>query len=259
MKHVSRDEWGARPPSGAGNVLVSNVLGTGVHWYGGAVGGRVRVHADCAGVVRQTQAHHMQGNGWADIAYTDLVCPHGYIFEGRGRGAGSAAFGNSFHNARYYATCAIWGKGDGPAPEPLLNGIAEAVALHREWGARSDVIGHRDAVRTECPGEELYGYVQAGRFDAPSPSPSRPIKSPPVKSFTQKGISVRVIDLRKASNSRLVRGAGVKPMQRLLNVPADGMAGNQTRHALGVAQKRAGLPVDYMFGPATATALLAGK
>lgn len=259
--YITREEWGARATRGNGNKLLPNVLGTGIHWHGGSVAPRVRHHHQCAGVVRAIQADHMDRQGWADIGYSDLVCPHGSIFEGRGKGRGSAAFGNDFHNARYYATCAIWGKGDGPANRDMLEGLAEAVALHRAWGARGDVIGHRDARNTECPGDELYGYVQSGRFttwqipDIPKPPRERPPKS---ATPTTKGVTVQIIDLRKAG-SQLVRGPGVAPMQRLLGTTADGLGGANTRRALGQAQERARLTVDYMFGPATANALLAGK
>lgn len=262
--YVTRKEWGARSAKGGGNKLVANVMGTGIHWHGGPIASRVRHHHQCAGVVRQIQNSHIDGNGWADIAYTDLVCPHGYIFEGRGRGNGTAAFGNSFHNARYYATCAIWGKGDGPANRAMLDALADAVALHRKWGARSDVIGHRDATATECPGDELYAYVQASRFHTIArPDDLEPVTSskPPRPSSraTTKGPNVRIIDLRRAATGALVRGPGVAPMQRLLRVTDDGLAGPDTRRALGKAQKRAGVAVDYMWGPKTAAALLAGK
>ena len=88
--------------------------------------------------------------------------------------------------------------------------------------------------------------------------------TPPAKSTPQtqpsskETLTVRLIDLRNA-HLALVEGAGVRPLQRLLTVPADGLAGPRTRRALGAAQKRAGLPVDYIFGPTTAEALLAGK
>lgn len=88
--------------------------------------------------------------------------------------------------------------------------------------------------------------------------------TPPAKSTPQtqpsskETLTVRLIDLRNA-HLALVKGAGVRPLQRLLTVPADGLAGPRTRRALGAAQKRAGLPVDYIFGPKTAEALLAGK
>lgn len=264
--YVTRKEWGAREAKRGGNQLVANVMGTGIHWHGGPIASRVRQHHQCSGVVRQIQSSHMDSNGWADIAYSDLVCPHGYIFEGRGRGKGTAAFGNSFHNARYYATCAIWGKGDGPANRNMLDALADAVALHRKWGARTDVIGHRDATATECPGDELYAYVQASRFhsvgrtdDLEPVTKSKPPR-PASSRATTKGPNVKIIDLRRAgSGSALVRGPGVAPMQRLLRVTADGLAGPKTRRALGAAQKRAGVAVDYMWGPATAAALLAGK
>ena len=34
-------------------------------------------HTRCTGVVRSIQSFHMDGNGWNDIAYNFLVCPHG--------------------------------------------------------------------------------------------------------------------------------------------------------------------------------------
>lgn len=81
-------------------------------------------------------------------------------------------------------------------------------------------------------------------FPAPKPAPS-------------KGLNVKIIDLRDVAP--YVTGPGVKPMQRLLGVPADGLAGPGTRAALIAAQKRCGLTADAIFGPATAEALLAGK
>jgi peptidoglycan hydrolase-like protein with peptidoglycan-binding domain len=66
---------------------------------------------------------------------------------------------------------------------------------------------------------------------------------------------VKQLDLRNA-HKKLVTGAGVKPMQRLLGVTADGKAGAKTQAALKAAQKRLKLDVDAIFGPATATALL---
>ena len=97
---------------------------------------------------------------------------------------------------------------------------------------------------------------------APSRGETRPPIVQPVKATPQttasKGLNVKTIDLRNA-NKALVKGAGVKPLQRLLGVTADGLGGSGTRTALGNAQKRCGETVDYIFGPATAEALLSGK
>lgn len=99
-------------------------------------------------------------------------------------------------------------------------------------------------------------YVAPGRT-VPVASRTTP-RTPAPPARTQRTLTVKLIDLRNASRA-LVRGPGVKPLQRLLGVPADGLGGPGTRAALGRAQQRAGLPVDYIFGPATAEALLAGK
>jgi len=98
-------------------------------------------------------------------------------------------------------------------------------------------------------------YVAPGRT-VPVASRSNPRPAPaPAR---QEGLDVKLIDLRNAEHA-LVKGPGVKPLQRLLGVRADGLGGRDTRTALGAAQKRAGLSVDYIFGPNTAEALLAGK
>ena len=73
------------------------------------------------------------------------------------------------------------------------------------------------------------------------------------------GLIVRTIDLRNASTAHPVTGLGIKPLQRLLGIPADGYAGQHTRWALGAQQAVHHLAVDYIFGPASASAFLAGN
>jgi len=108
------------------------------------------------------------------------------------------------------------------------------------------------------PWDEFMALI-VGRADtAPSRGEPRPPLVQPAKPAPTTGLNVKTIDLRNA-NKALVKGAGVKPLQRLLGVTADGLGGSGTRTALGNAQKRCGLPVDYIFGPDTAEALLAGK
>jgi peptidoglycan hydrolase-like protein with peptidoglycan-binding domain len=107
--------------------------------------------------------------------------------------------------------------------------------------ARADIIARANA--TNPP------PAKPGPTPAPAPKPVAP---------ASKGLNVNTIDLRNAGTT-LVKGAGIKPLQRLLGVTADGLAGSGTRAALIAAQKRCGLTADAIFGPATAEALLAGK
>jgi hypothetical protein len=90
------------------------------------------------------------------------------------------------------------------------------------------------------------------------PSPIRPVPNP-VPPAPIGGLIVRTIDLRNASSAHPVTGLGIKPLQRLLGIKADGVAGDHTRWALGAQQAVHKLAVDYIFGPASASAFLAGN
>ena len=92
----------------------------------------------------------------------------------------------------------------------------------------------------------------------PTPAPARP--PAPAHPIQNGGLVVDVIDLTHA-DTHPVTGPGVKPMQRLLGVVADGSAGPVTKRALGAAQRRMFGPagVDFKFGVNTVSDLLAGK
>ena len=162
---VTRSAWGARSPSGSGNSLTGNGKGYALHWEGPEMGSRS--HSECDNLMRSIQNYHMDTQGWSDIAYNLAVCEHGHIFEGRGKEKGSGANGTSDANHNYQSICALVGEND-PQPTALLDGIADAVAMIRSWGAGSAQKGHRDFVSTACPGNALYNHMKAGRFGSGS-------------------------------------------------------------------------------------------
>jgi hypothetical protein len=164
MKFVSRAEWGAAYPQGNGPIP-GPVLGVTCHWEGphmGAFG-----HDRCALKVRTIERFHATVRGWAGIAYNLVVCPHGYVFEGRGAGIRSAANGTSSigGNDQWYAVCYLGGVGDGFTAEGRA-GFADAITYLRQHGAGLQVNGHRDHHSTECPGDEIYVWAHG-----PHPAP----------------------------------------------------------------------------------------
>lgn len=163
---VSRSAWGARPPRGITGSSMAR--GVAVHWEGPTMGWPWP-HSQCAARVRGIQAFHMDSRGWADIAYNDLVCGHGYVFEGRGPDVRNAANGgNGNDNATHMAICYIGGEGDEftAAARDAINDAAEHLGV-----AGGDWRPHRYFTETACPGDVIAAWVAAGhpRVTAPTP------------------------------------------------------------------------------------------
>jgi hypothetical protein len=64
---------------------------------------------------------------------------------------------------------------------------------------------------------------------------------------------------RSSSRQRTVRGGGVRSLQRVLGLPADGVFGPNTESAVKRFQRRHGLTVDGVVGPMTRRALGLGS
>jgi peptidoglycan hydrolase-like protein with peptidoglycan-binding domain len=270
MTFITRAQWGARPPKSNGNAIGAHPLGVAVHYSAANLGSSP--DSLCDDKVRGIQNYHIDHNGWADIAYSFLVCPHGNVFEGRGTGKGSAANGTTQGNLDYYAVCALGGPKDTPSVL-MLDSIGDAIGLCRNAGAAAKVIGHRDLFPTACPGTALYAYVRLGgwaklvvkvkaavvRVVAPSRSDTRPPIAKPAR--------VRLAvdgDFGPLSKKRLQQWAGVaqdgdlgpiswKAIQRKVGgLAVDGAPGPLTWRRL---QTVVGSPADGIPGPVTYRAL----
>jgi uncharacterized protein YdcH (DUF465 family) len=137
--------------------------GVSLHWEGPRMG--AFEHTACAEKVRGIQRYHRETKNWADIAYNGVVCPHGWIFEGRGAGVTSAANGDTGPNDTHYAVCYLGGEGDGFTDDGKA-GFHNAVQwLRSEGDAGPEVNGHRDHKATDCPGDLIYGWLRRHDFD----------------------------------------------------------------------------------------------
>ena len=163
MKFVSRAAWGARPRGATTSTHpIGSTRGVTLHWEGPHMGSFP--HGQCASKVRSIEAFHRNTRGWADIAYNAIVCPHGYVFEGRGAGVKSAANGNASTNDDWYAVCYLGGERD-PFTTEGKQGMHDAVQwLRARGGAGPAVNGHRDHKSTACPGDVIYGWLRSHDF-----------------------------------------------------------------------------------------------
>lgn len=171
----SRAEVGLRPPRSISRRITAE--GITVH-YGGESPWRGGVfdHNRCPSIWRAWQDFHMDGRGWADVAYTSGVCPHGHRFEGRGAGVRTAAQGTNAGNQRSLAVVYIAGEGDALTLEAQHAFADEQDRLRQplRWT-------HDDWHGTACPGVPMRQWAAAG-FPIPGgvvvPQPG-PIVVPP--------------------------------------------------------------------------------
>lgn len=249
MKLVTRAQWGARKPAAIPDYLAST-RGVKIHYSGSPESlDMVTDHALCARRVRQIQAGHMDGNGWNDVGYSFLVCPHGYVHEGRGVHRLPAANGSGL-NSGHYAVLGMVGNAGLVVPsDDMLNGIRDAIDYCRAKGAAGQEIrGHRDGYATDCPGPKLYAWVQAG---APRPAAApRPIP-------TTEDIVKALPTLRRGQT-----GEHVETLQALLRarshpeVVLSGVFDPVTEEALREVQAWGQLTPDGVCGPRSWPVLL---
>jgi len=103
----------------------------------------------------------MDSKGWSDIAYSYLMDPDGFVFEGRG--AGVAGGHTAGQNTVSHAICIMGHYDIQPVDPDLVNRLVEFIVygfLHKWWPI--DLTGgHRDApgASTSCPGKNLYALI----------------------------------------------------------------------------------------------------
>lgn len=165
---ITRAQWGARPARNTTALAGAAQRGVALH-YSAAEADMVTDHAKCYDRVRGIQAFHMDGRGWADIAYNWLTCRHGFRFVGRGLGVRSAAQGTNDGNAEYHAVCFLGLDKEGrtdvtpAAKEATLDCIQ---AVRARYPQATAVKPHSSFHSTECPGNEFRAWISAG---IPSP------------------------------------------------------------------------------------------
>ena len=166
MKVISRASWGARafrhpggavPFPGARRGIKYHHLGEDGNW-------QPKDHNACYAKVRSIQNYHMDVNGWSDIGYSFLVCPHGDAFEGRGLTRRSSANGSPDLNNQDYAVVLMISDSSKQKPgDAMLRGGALVGDYIRKNGPAGSWVGsHSDGYATACPGTNVKRWVDAG-------------------------------------------------------------------------------------------------
>ncbi|GIH70356.1 peptidoglycan recognition protein family protein [Sphaerimonospora thailandensis] len=243
---VARSEWRARAPKGSYSSLHST-KGVKVHYTGGRVDPRiVDDHDRCVALVREIQDYHMDGNGWMDIGYSMVACPHRKVFVGRGPRHLPAANGPGQNSGHYAVLGLVGNKGLVEPTDGMLLGILDAIDyLRAHGGAGREIKGHQDGYPTDCPGGPLYAWIRKGA-PRPKASPSKPApEEEPIKITLVDGVPQwpgRVLRVTEP----MMRGADVRIWQEKLakrgwKIDVDGWYGPKSALVCRGYQRATGL------------------
>ena len=154
---VQRREWGAQPPKGPYRPHIPRILVIH-HSYQPTEEDYERLGGETT--VREIQRYHMEDRGWIDIGYHFLIGPDGRVFEGRPPHAVGAHVRR--RNTLKLGICVI---GDFQTHAPTREARRSLVGLiswlRYLFGIGQQLYGHRDFVRTECPGDALYAELSS--------------------------------------------------------------------------------------------------
>jgi hypothetical protein len=156
---VTRAEWNARPPKSRFLIATKQPKLILHHAAGSILPNDGTVSATDLRRIKGIQDYHMDRKNWSDIAYSFVLDPDGYLFEGRGVGVANGA--TKGHGTTSYAVC-VMGNYDLQEPsESLLTNLGLTAA----WGHTQGYWplgytgGHRDYGSTSCPGSKLYKHL----------------------------------------------------------------------------------------------------
>lgn len=158
MCFVTRVEWGGRPAIAPPNKLVQ--LPPLYVIISHTVTRSCYTQAQCAPIVQEIQEIHMDTCLWDDTGYSFMVGGDGLVYEGRGwdvEGAHTKGFNNRSIGISFL--------GSFTKMEPTKAQLYAAQKLI-EYGVNNDkirkdykLLGHRQCIETESPGEMLYNII----------------------------------------------------------------------------------------------------
>lgn len=170
---ISRSDWGARAPESITPWNVANLLGICYHHFGSPRA--ADDHSGCDNLMRSVQNFHMDvsDEDFVDIAYNFCVCPHGFVFEGRGWDHQTGANGTTVANQTFLAVCYMGNSDEDGFRELAQDASAKLFASGFKKGINRVVVPHRKFTGSECPGDKAHAWVTSGDWKKDLPSVNR--------------------------------------------------------------------------------------
>lgn len=249
-KFYTRSELGMRAPRSVSRNITPQNGGVAVHYGGGAQ--KITSQKQARGRWLAWQKHHMDGNGWVDIAYTAGFDNWGNVYAGRGFGVRTAANGTNAGNQNYVAF--VWlGGGNEKPTAAALDALHWLIEEARKNGAGLNVRPHSSFKSTACPGSFLRGYIKDldGKSRLPDvDTPDKPDEpdTPSTRNYITLGDKGSEVRSWQNNLKRWDRRA-------LPRYGVDGDFGSETLEWTRRFQESANITVDGKVGPKTLDAM----
>ncbi|XP_060534224.1 peptidoglycan-recognition protein LB-like isoform X2 [Cylas formicarius] len=158
LEIVTRDEWGARPPTLVENMTNPVPYVVIHHSY---LPPACSTGSECIAAMKWMQDLHQINNSWNDIGYSFAVGGDDRVYEGRGWSAVGAHAPS--YNDKSIGVCIIGDWSDELPPAGQLATVKRLIARGVKEGkiARDyKLVGHRQVREgTECPGDRLFNDI----------------------------------------------------------------------------------------------------
>ena len=162
MDVLTRKEWGARSAEEMAPNPLSAASELFVHWLG-ETSDPITTLSGAKAAMREIQNFHLDSRGWSDFAYSYAIIQargeikHPIIAEGRLFKWVPASQLN--HNTGT-GSILVFSAADDPT---IREGTLDAIRRIWRRFPGTKLLGHRDAVATGCPGDELYSKLPVVR------------------------------------------------------------------------------------------------
>lgn len=180
--------------------------------------------------------------GWADVGYHYFIRKDGTVEAGRDLEA--VPSGIKGHNTGAIAVClhGLAVERFTPAQFDALRGLSDQMnAAYADVGGLR-YVGHRELAAKDCPVFDYQAVLGLDEEGFRTGSWSNPAVGAPADAGD--GPGWRTLEITR-------RGADVAWLQRVLDITADGLFGQQTNAAVVAFQKSLGIEPDGIVGPKT--------
>ncbi|XP_046608518.1 peptidoglycan-recognition protein SC2-like isoform X2 [Neodiprion virginianus] len=167
LRFVTRNEWGAQPPT--------EPLGKLKHPVPYVIISHTATEfcdtqSTCTFRIRFTQVFHMESRNWSDIAYNFLIGGDAYAYIGRGWDhVGAHAYG---YNSRSIGISFIGTYNTVAPSDHQMNALQQLIEIGVKSGkiaADYKLLGHRQVSKTPSPGDALYNIITTWPHWSPTP------------------------------------------------------------------------------------------